>query len=234
MNGAALLALQHLDSTIDQLTTRRTRIPEVHDLASATAARDAWHGELSTGHRQVAIAEEAIAAAEREGVDLTARQHRLEQQLKTVIAPREAEALMHEIDRLKAEHGELDDRELAAMEEQAAESARIDELDAQAPAMQALVAVATEAYESAIAALDEARSEAVARRDAAREAIDASDLAEYDRRRARHAGVAVAALNGSRCEGCHLDLSRAEVDDFKRLPADVLAECPQCGRFLVR
>src|SRR4029450_10724154 len=105
----------------DQLTARRARIPEVEQLAAATAARDAWQGELDSAQRQLALAEEAIAVAQRGGAALTTRPARLEAQLKTVIAPREAEALMHEIDTLKAEHGALDDRELAAMEEQAEE-----------------------------------------------------------------------------------------------------------------
>ena len=46
--------------------------------------------------------------------------------------------------------------------------------------------------------------------------------------------MAIAKLNGLRCEGCHLDLSRGEVDQMKRLPADELVECPNCGRLLVR
>jgi predicted nucleic acid-binding Zn-ribbon protein len=29
-------------------------------------------------------------------------------------------------------------------------------------------------------------------------------------------------------------MSRAEVDNFKRLPADEIVDCPQCGRVLVR
>jgi hypothetical protein len=57
MNGAAMLALQQLDSAIDQLTMRRTRIPEVGELGAATAARDAWQGELHAAQRQLAVAE---------------------------------------------------------------------------------------------------------------------------------------------------------------------------------
>ena len=42
-----------------------------------------------------------------------------------------------------------------------------------------------------------------------------------------------ATLAGSRCEGCHLDLSAAEVDTVKEGVAEGgLADCPQCGRLL--
>jgi predicted nucleic acid-binding Zn-ribbon protein len=234
MNGAAMLALQQLDTAIDQLAVRRTRIPEVEELASATAARDAWEGELHAAQRQQAVAEEAIAACEREGAQLTSRQQRLEAQLKTVIAPREAEALLHEIETIRAEHGELDDRELAALQEQADEVAHIDALRAAEPAVHAQVDTAQAAHDAAAGELDAELARLVAQRAALRHEVDAADLADYDGRRTRFGGVAIAMLNGTRCEGCHLDLSRAEVDELKQLPADVLAECPQCGRFLVR
>ena len=45
--------------------------------------------------------------------------------------------------------------------------------------------------------------------------------------------LAAATLAGSRCEGCHLDLSAAEVDIVKDSVAKGgLADCPQCGRLL--
>ena len=46
--------------------------------------------------------------------------------------------------------------------------------------------------------------------------------------------VAVAELRGHRCEGCHLDLSAAEVDTAKEEAAESgFTDCPQCGRMLV-
>jgi predicted nucleic acid-binding Zn-ribbon protein len=141
---------------------------------------------------------------------------------------------MHEIDAIRAEHSELDDRELAALQEQSDESARIDELRQREPAIRTLVESAQAAYDAAVAELDVEHRGLVAQRDALRHEVAATDLAEYDARRSRFGGVAIALLNGTRCEGCHLDLSRAEVDEMKQLPADELPECPQCGRFLVR
>ena len=61
----------------------------------------------------------SIDDAERRGADLLAHRQRLEQQMKTVIAPREAEALMHEMATLTEQTDELDGHELEALEEQA-------------------------------------------------------------------------------------------------------------------
>ena len=59
-------------------------------------------------------------------------------------------------------------------------------------------------------------------------------VAEYEARRPRFKGVAVARLQGSRCTGCHLDLSRVEIEALRAVPDSGLPECPQCARIIVR
>ena len=64
--------------------------------------------------------------------------------------------------------------------------------------------------------------------------LDGAALERYERLRARLGGVAVARLDGSRCSGCHLDLStqRARRRSSASAPGE-FADCPQCGRLLV-
>ena len=62
--------------------------------------------------------------------------------------------------------------------------------------------------------------------------METKALKRYDRLRQQHL-IAAATLSGSRCDGCHLDLSPAEVDIVKDHAAKGgLADCPQCGRLL--
>ena len=61
-----------------------------------------------------------------------------------------------------------------------------------------------------------------------------SDIATYDRLRASYKGIAVAVIQHGVCGGCHMDISVSELDIMKRLPADQVAECPNCNRLLVR
>ena len=63
--------------------------------------------------------------------------------------------------------------------------------------------------------------------------IDGVLVSRYEQLRKDFKGVAVACLEGSRCSGCHLDLSRVEVEALWATPADTLPECPQCARVLV-
>ena len=234
MNGHALLQLQHLDSQLDQLVHRRSRLPELLARDAAAAALRSHRTAIAAADGRIGAAQGVIEQCEHDGEDITRKRTRFEQQLKTIIAPREAEALMHEIAALNAKRGDVDEAELVAMEElAAAEDAALD-LGESTAALAAALADADAALAVAVVALDAEQAEAETQRTVAAAALTAAELATYDRMKIQFKGVAVAKLEGMQCMGCHLDLSRAEVDEIKRLPADVVPECPQCGRLLVR
>jgi predicted nucleic acid-binding Zn-ribbon protein len=165
---------------------------------------------------------------------LTAKRSRLEQQLKIVTETRQADALNHEIEILNAHRDELDDRELEAMEQQSNAEQRLAELASSEDAIVAMMEAAASQLAVAKGAGAEEERELTAKYDAARAELTPEEVALYDAQRVRHGGIGIAKLVGLKCDGCHLDLSRAEVDAFKALPADELVDCPQCGRVLVR
>ena len=232
--GDRVAALQLLDTEIDQLVNRRERLPEREALAATTQQMKQWESRRSSMRTRLDELSGVIERAEAESADLLAHRQRLEAQMKTVIAPREAEALMHEMSTLDEQRDGLDTVELEALEEQATLD---DELTAHL--------VTEGSHRDAMSAADDVLADAVSeidtqiaaltpRRDAARSELSETLLAKYDRVRAS-SGVAVAKLVGHRCEGCHLDLSAAEVDDVKDEAAASggIADCPQCGRMLV-
>ena len=228
-----LLELQRVDTTLDQLAYRRAHLPERDEAAGAASAMEVAERrrrELSARNDEL---EAAVEGLEREGRSLTAQKSRLEAQLKTVIAPREAEALMHELDTLARRRDEFDDQELAYLEEQSAVADDLAALDDQLPGLRSRVdaahgaLAATEAVvDGEVADLGAARSDVAAR-------IDGGLQRRYEQLRARFGGVAIARLEGTRCGGCHLDLSPTELADVRGVPAGEMAECPQCGRLLV-
>ncbi|MEX2626591.1 MAG: C4-type zinc ribbon domain-containing protein [Ilumatobacteraceae bacterium] len=228
-----LLELQDVDTAIDQLAHRRARLPELEAAELARAELLEWEAAQARLRARLDELGAEIESAESASAEIDRQRSRLDGQMKTVIAPREAEALQHEIATLQERREELDDRELAALEEQASLD---DTLVAHAAREESLRAN-TEAADQTLAAvqadLDGEAAELDARRVPLRDDLDEVTLARYDELRA-HLGVAVARLVGHRCEGCHLDLSPAEVDEIKATPADAFATCPQCGRILVR
>lgn len=233
MLSADLLELQRLDTAIDQIAHRRANLPERQAAAAAMANVDRNRKVIVTVITRQRELTDSIEAAEHTGEELTRKRQRLQAQMRTIIAPREAEALTHELDTIAAERDVLDDAELAALEEQStliddlgAAHAAEPELDATSAAAAAELSAAEAELDRDVAAHTVARSELVTR-------IDGGVLTDYERRRAHHGGVAVAHLEGKRCSGCHLDLSTGEFEQVRSTPPGDIADCPQCGRMLI-
>ena len=234
MNAATLIALQEIDSALDSIANKRPRLPEVETHQSATAALNVLRKHIAAAEGRVTAAQAAIETAEHASADLTTKRTRLESQLKTVIAPREAEALMHEIATINSRRSGLDDDELAALDGLAEGEAELTARQAELPGCEATLAEASAALDTATAGLDAEANELAARREAAVAQLTPDEMTRYQQVRAQFGGVGVARLEGSHCSGCHMDLSPAELDGVKSAAAGEVSECPQCGRILVR
>ncbi|CAN5589290.1 hypothetical protein BH23ACT3_BH23ACT3_01550 [soil metagenome] len=228
-----LLELQSIDTAADQLRHRAANLPELVSAQHARRALLSWESTRTVLRSRLDELGGDIETAENESGEIDRHRKRLQAQLRTVIAPREAEALQHEIATLEERRGVLDDRELAALEEQAAVDDTLVEHVAEESMLRNAVDSANAALAVVEADIDRELAELAQRRIEARAVLDPAVLARYDRLRDHH-GVAVARLVGHRCDGCHLDLSPAEVDIVKAAPAGEPAACPQCDRMLVR
>jgi predicted nucleic acid-binding Zn-ribbon protein len=228
-----LLALQRLDTSIDQAAYRRAHLAERDAaVAAAKALDDADRRRTAIDVRDGEL-EAAVAGLESDGAGVQQHRVRLEGQLRTVTSTRQAEALQHELATLAARRDELDDQELAHLEEQSTLAAERVALDAARPALASSADEAAAALGAAEGAVDAELVSLRAERDVVAGRIEPSMLDRYARLRSRFGGVAVGALEGSRCSGCHLDLSAAEVEAVRATPAGELVDCPQCGRLLV-
>jgi len=228
-----LLALQAVDTTADQLGHRRERSPLHDDLASATAAMRSWEQQRAKLRSRIEELGASIEDAERRGADLLAHRQRLEQQMKTVIAPREAEALMHEMATLAEQTDELDGQELEALEEQAALDDQLSAHLLEEESLRNRLGSADGALADAVADIDRQLADLAVERDTLRAQVSDGLMATYDRKRAAF-GVAVARLVGKQCQGCHLELSAAEIDTVKDEAAETgVTDCPDCGRLLI-
>lgn len=228
-----LLALQAADTQADQLVHRRENSPLRDDLASASEAMRTWERLRSSMRARIDELGASIEQAEARGAELLAHRERLDQQMKTVIAPREAEALMHEMDTLGAQIDELDLHELESLEEQA----RIDDQLAahlrDEDQFRKRLHHADDALAAEVADIETELTALAVTRSTLRGQLSEALLSTYDRKRAA-LGVAVARLVGKQCQGCHLELSAAEIDTVKDEAADTgVTDCPDCGRLLI-
>lgn len=141
--------------------------------------------------------------------------------------------LTHEVESLARRQNDLEELELAAME-------RVEEAEAHARGLvdeQASLAAErdrlTQAQRLALDELALARDAATARRSAVRAELPSELLALYDKLREQH-GVGAARLHRGRCEGCQLELTKADIDRIRSTPDDVILRCEECRRILVR
>jgi hypothetical protein len=228
-----LLALAEVDTEADQLAHRREHTPRRGAAIAAVTARRTWERRRDEIDERIEALGALIEESEAKSAALRTQRQRLEAQLRTVIAPREAEALQHEIATLAEHDEELDTVELEALEEQAQlDDERVGH-GATESAVDDALALARGDLDAEVAEIDERVAALGARRSQLRTEVPEAYLATYDRKRAA-LGVAVARLVGRQCQGCHLELSAAEIDTVKADAAETgVTDCPECGRLLI-
>jgi predicted nucleic acid-binding Zn-ribbon protein len=135
---------------------------------------------------------------------------------------------------LAAERNELDDRGLLLLESSASSDEELRKIVESEKRAVEVEASTKHALDLAAAAKNEELVVLQARRVEVAATNSDSDIATYDRLRASYKGIAVAIIQHGVCGGCHMDISVSELDIIKRLPANQVAECPNCNRLLVR
>lgn len=228
-----VLELQAADTMADQLRHRRDHLAERDAVQAAKNALLRWNQRrLLLGKRNDELSSEIVRLSDTSGeIDNTL--DRLNKQLKTIISPREAEALQTEIANTTARRGELDDEQLAAMEEQQRIETELADVHAQEDPLKNTYLTAEADLKAVENDIDSELVRIGERLESLRSDVDTKTLKKYDRLRKDHL-IAAASLAGSRCDGCHLDLAPAEVDDIRTEAAKTgVANCPQCARLIV-
>lgn len=229
-----ILELQAADTMSDQLRHRRDHLAEREQVRAARNALIRWDQARTVMRNRLDELTRVIEQAERDSHEIDDHRARLEQQMRTIIAPREAEALQHEIATLNERRSGIDDQELAALEEQSRLDDDLTALLQQEGSLRDALMSSDAVMSSAEADIDGELHRIDERLSSLRSAVEVPLRRKYDRLRKQNV-VAAAVLAGSRCDGCHLDLSPAEVDGVRETAADKdgVADCPHCGRILV-
>ena len=228
-----LLAVQTTDIAISQAKHRISHLQETVD-------RDVAKRTLAEIDAQIAICDAEIVASNAEitKVDRSSHEHddkliKLNKQLKTVIAPREAEALQHEIATVTSERSALDDRELELMGIVEAAELRKSELAPLQTSAKSSLAAASMALSSAKQKIDAEIALLTEQRSAQALVVPQSLMSTYEAKRKHRPDGAVCRLTGPTCGSCHLDISQGEINSLRTLPVDEFPECPHCGSFIV-
>jgi len=231
----ALLLVQEHDTARDRLRHRRASLPERAELEASNARRHALDGEMAAlrKERDAVLADEKRLDDEARSVGSHADEAEARLYSGTVASPRELQALQADVDMLRKQRSEIEDRELESMESREALDAQLAGLEADA----GKVATEIERLNGVIAAAEGEIDAELAAEDAAwnthAAGLPESLLADYARRRAQNRGAGAARLVGTTCGACHLSIPSTEAERIRRAAGAEVAYCDNCGAILV-
>jgi len=197
----ALLIVQEHDIARDRLRHRRVALPERAELESVATqlrATDAQAGDVR-GERDRVLADERKLDDEARSIGAHADDADKRLYSGTLASPRELQALQADIEMLRKQRSQIEDRELEVMETREALDVRLASLDERA----AQLGAENVRLQASIAASEQEIDAELAEEDAAWNAAAASVpealMADYQRRRAQNRG---AGAEVAYCDNC--------------------------------
>ena len=231
-----LLRVAELDGLRARLAHTARTLPERAALAELSERAAALEQQAAAAHAATDDLEARTRTTQREVDETTARIARDDARLTSgaLGTAREVEAVQGGLATLRQRLSDLEDTQLEQMEE--AEEAEADgaRLAEQSEQVAAATAEATASRDALLSDLRGQDTAAGAERERLAAGLPPAVLDAYARAGAAAGGVGAAALQGSRCTGCHLDLAGTALAEVRGAPADVLPACEECGRLLVR
>lgn len=228
-----------------------SRLYDLQQLDTALAAALARRRGLDDGTAQRDIVAAATARLEdiaRETATLHGRQRTLEMEIQSLRAkrikieremysgrvgnPKELTAMQEDVAAIGRHIAKLEDEELNLMEQleglEADRRAAEQERDAAGAELERIV----QAFARDSAAADAEIATLTARRQALAAEIDEDVLRRYDRLLEKKGGLAVVAVTGGVCGGCHVMIPQRLLSRLER-DREMIATCDGCGRMLV-
>jgi uncharacterized protein len=231
-----LLAMQVLDSKIDQLLYRKSHLAASAAMIAVQSDAGALRPQLVEAEGVRDELERRRAAIEAEVESLQARVAGINDRLYggTNVIPRDAQAMAKEVKQLAERQTKLEDEELELMEQIESATKQVDRLQSAAQKLAGRMQEAKAGESTETQEIDSELSILRVDRGLVEAGISVELRDRYETLRSQLGGVAVAAVIGNSCSGCHLTLSATELDRIRKAEAGEIVLCEECGRILVR
>jgi predicted nucleic acid-binding Zn-ribbon protein len=217
------------------LRHRRTTLPERAELEARTSELRAQTGRRAERER---LRDEALAQERRlddEARTVATHAGDVDKRLYSgsVTSPRELQAMQADVEMLRRQLNDLEERELEVMEQREALDGEIAELDGAIASLERTIGDLRAAIATTEGEIDAEidRDAGVRAQHAAQ--VNAPLLADYERRRAQNKGAGAARLTGVTCGACHLTIPSTEAERIRRAAGAEVAYCDNCGAILV-
>jgi predicted nucleic acid-binding Zn-ribbon protein len=235
-HGACLVTsrlydLQQIDTALAAVLARRSGLDD------GTAQRDvvaATTEHLEAIARETAAVRTRQRALELEVQSLRAKRAKIEREMYSgrIGNPKELAAMQEDAAALGRHIGQVEDQELALMEQQEGLEADRRAAEQQLEAASADLARILDAFARDSAAADAEIATLAARRDAVAAEIDEDLRRRYERLLEKKGGLAVVTVAGGVCGGCHVMIPQRLLSRLER-DREAVATCDGCGRILV-
>jgi predicted nucleic acid-binding Zn-ribbon protein len=231
-----LLEVQAADSALDRLAVRRRNLPELAEIdkiSDQLSALDDGFVGVTTEIRDLGRAQRKLED-EIEMVRGRAARDRSRLDSGQIANARELENLSSEIASLARRQSALEDDQLEIMEQVEGKESDAARLDADRTRLRAELDVLTSQRDAAFVEIDTDATMLRDSRGGLLPDVPPDLLTLYQKLRTSNGGVGAARLVRRRCEGCHLELSGADLREVAAAPLDEVVRCEECRRILVR
>lgn len=211
-------AIKNLSSGAQFANLREMQRELAAKLIDARNALDSVELELKRAETDLQLVEQRIAKDE--------------QRLNSTNNAKDAQGIQSEIESLTRRKSDLEDIELAVLDQQEAAKAVFATISVDKAAVDEELAAAESANEAELMKLRSGLD--LLTNDRAQQASRIStELIElYDKKAVR--GVPVARLLGRECGACRISLGATAFNEVESLPHDEIATCPECQAILIR
>jgi predicted nucleic acid-binding Zn-ribbon protein len=227
-----LLAIAAYDVELAKIFNLRKQAQAEDEFERASAETLRLSDLLIDSRNKVGDLEMELGRAEADLELVTNRIAKDKQVLSSTSSAKDAQGIEHELATLGNRKNELEDAQLQIMELLETAQHEHEKLKQEKHAADATLADLEQRISTELADLGSQAEKIQAERQSAISSIDQELAAAYERRFER--GVAAGRLTGRDCGACRLSITATSFEELMALPAQQLAECPNCQAFLVR
>lgn len=229
-----LLDVARIDQATSAATHRRASLPELAQIAAGTTKVDELRNAAVLAQTEIGDLERAGRKLDNEIDAVRMRAKRDSDRLAAGTAPaKDLENMQHEIVSLARRQATLEDESLELMETREVADTALATTERELTIARAELESAQQRRDDAFADIDGEVQRLAAERKDLLAGMPADLVALYEQIRAR-GRVAAAALNGSRCEACRMDLDRSALGAIWAAGVEDVVRCTECGAILIR
>ena len=230
-----LLTLADLDSEMARVQHTARTLPQHAAIAELMANRQTAGDELVASDTEVEDLGAAVRKAEADLLPVRSRLERERQRIAdgSVVDAKILRSLTEEVEHVQRRITELEDAELELMGQLEEATERRDKVAAAKEQIDVKLRAEVAARDEAVAALRQEGADLAATRGPIASLIPKDLGALYEKLRA-NTGLGAAMLRAGRCGGCQLEATIADLDAYRRAPANQVLRCVECDRIRVR